>query len=529
MSSSVYQLIYVSSAIEDFSDEVLLNLLEKSRHNNAQQQITGFLLYSEGNIIQLLEGEKQRVEALLSIIKDDARHDNIIVLCRCETEQREFADWRMGFKKLDRLELPHDIDLFNQLLAEDESDVAAIRSAKIRLLVETFRRVVKVDNTPSLYAGNQCLIISRDEFFVQKIRPCLPVGMLSNRLEEFQHSYFNPEADITNHPQLIVIDAAYGVARLIELCQQIHQALSDTYIPIVVVDEVYQPQLEHDLFKVGAHDYVVSRRTYITLQLRLERLLANVAVRNELRQNHISLQHERAVIENTLTAIRKSFLPVKSEGLDYHFAPTENTNGDMLLQHIADNGKRYYLLADFQGHGLKAAVASPVVANLFHFAIESNVVMDGAALLSELNHALCNQLPAEMFVACVLLECNPDNTVKLWNAAMPEPMLLDATSIKKQFRSQFLPLGVSPHESYESKGETINIQPGETIFLYSDGAIECTDNAGAFLGKQRLAELVEACRNVSQVNIKKLFEKINTIAEGKLHDDISLVAIRPFV
>lgn len=528
MDNKIYQLVYVSSAVTAFSDEALLSLLEKSRHNNVQRQITGFLLYSEGNIIQLLEGSKQQVEMLFRIIKADARHDGIIVLYQGYSDTREFADWRMGFKQLDRLELAHDIDLFNQLLAENESDVAAIRSAKIKLLVETFRRVVRVESKTGTLAANKCLIISKNKSFTQSIRACLPLDMLSIRVEDVRQCDLDSLLNPQTQANLIVLDSAYGSSSLIDIYQYLRQQSSTDQAAVVVVDEHFQSQLEKELLEAGVDDYVVLQHSPSTLQLRLEKLLATIHTRNTLITNHRDLKQERTVIESTLVSIRNSFLPAPTTRLYYHLAPIEKTNGDILLYSEADNGKRFYLLADFQGHGLKAAVASPVIANLFHFAIENDPHMDGAKLLKALNKALCNQLPAEMFVACVLLECCPDNSNNLWNAAMPEPMLFNNGQKKRQFRSRFLPLGISPDESYTSDFEAIDIDPDDIVFLYSDGAIDCTDVSGAFLGKQRLSGLVTTCFEANQINIEKLFKMIQHIAGDELHDDVSLVAISPF-
>ena len=46
-------LVYVSSALREFSKSELVELLEKSRKKNTRLGLTGMLLYKEGNFIQL--------------------------------------------------------------------------------------------------------------------------------------------------------------------------------------------------------------------------------------------------------------------------------------------------------------------------------------------------------------------------------------------------------------------------------------------------------------------------------------------
>lgn len=58
------------------------------------------LLYSEGSFMQVLEGEEETVEALMSKIADDPRHHEIIVLSREPIEARDFGKWSMSFRGL---------------------------------------------------------------------------------------------------------------------------------------------------------------------------------------------------------------------------------------------------------------------------------------------------------------------------------------------------------------------------------------------------------------------------------------------
>lgn len=94
-------LVYVSSATTLMSEEELVALLQGAREINARQGITGLLLYSSGNFIQVIEGEEVAVEELFQKISLDPRHSNIIILLKRPLQQRMFADWSMGFKALD--------------------------------------------------------------------------------------------------------------------------------------------------------------------------------------------------------------------------------------------------------------------------------------------------------------------------------------------------------------------------------------------------------------------------------------------
>lgn len=100
----VYYLVYLSTATDLFSKEDLVSILTVSRANNSAHAITGILLYHNGNIIQVLEGEKGKVRNLYNKIGKDARHKGVIQLVDGLSEERSFADWSMGFKAIDTSE-----------------------------------------------------------------------------------------------------------------------------------------------------------------------------------------------------------------------------------------------------------------------------------------------------------------------------------------------------------------------------------------------------------------------------------------
>jgi hypothetical protein len=60
----VYQLIYTSSTLPEVDDAVLREIAQVSSYNNQERDITGLLLYHEGSIMQVLEGDELNVCAL---------------------------------------------------------------------------------------------------------------------------------------------------------------------------------------------------------------------------------------------------------------------------------------------------------------------------------------------------------------------------------------------------------------------------------------------------------------------------------
>jgi hypothetical protein len=94
------QLIYVSSAIKKLSNDELDAILQSSVRHNQRQEITGMLLYSDGNFMQVIEGEESRINETYERICEDMRHRNIILVNQETISEREFEGWSMGFRRL---------------------------------------------------------------------------------------------------------------------------------------------------------------------------------------------------------------------------------------------------------------------------------------------------------------------------------------------------------------------------------------------------------------------------------------------
>ncbi len=138
----MFFMIYVSSANSSFSRSELLNLLEKCHQNNARLEITGMLLYKDGNFMQVLEGEEAVVRQLYNKIAGDARHHGAITLMQGSIKERQFPAWTMGFRDLnspDALRTPGYNEFLNTKLTGEEFSSDPTRSQKLLL---TFKKTM---------------------------------------------------------------------------------------------------------------------------------------------------------------------------------------------------------------------------------------------------------------------------------------------------------------------------------------------------------------------------------------------------
>lgn len=135
----VYQLIYTSSAMSSLDDFALREIAQNSNYYNQQIGVTGLLLFHEGSILQVLEGDKESVTELYEKVKRDTRHTGCMILSTRTAERREFSDWFMGYKNVSGRAGSE------ALFALSQSNLAAIMpdnpSVELDTLTKTYARV----------------------------------------------------------------------------------------------------------------------------------------------------------------------------------------------------------------------------------------------------------------------------------------------------------------------------------------------------------------------------------------------------
>jgi hypothetical protein len=94
------RLLYVSRSAGPQTTTVTRSILEKAQAHNSAQGITGVLCQGQGFFIQVLEGERSRVNALFRRIAADPRHKDVELLQYEEIQKRQFDKWSMALVNL---------------------------------------------------------------------------------------------------------------------------------------------------------------------------------------------------------------------------------------------------------------------------------------------------------------------------------------------------------------------------------------------------------------------------------------------
>ncbi|MCY2987778.1 MAG: SpoIIE family protein phosphatase [Planctomycetota bacterium] len=264
-------------------------------------------------------------------------------------------------------------------------------------------------------------------------------------------------------------------------------------------------------------------------------VLASVAVQAGIAIHNAQL-HENALrqkeIEHDLNLacqVQKSFLPQhhpQLPGYDFHdfYQPANHVGGDYYDYIALPDGRTAVVVGDVVGHGFAAAM---LMANLaaeakYFFASEANP----AKALSKLNDRLGN-VSADRFITFLVAVLDPvTHRVTLVNAGHNLPIWRRSSGelVEPGMDVVGLPLGITTGCVYRQ--ETITLEVGEALFMYTDGINEAMDPAGEQYTIDRLrrhvAEYRGTLRTVSDSVISDLQQFVGS---GSQTDDMCLVGL----
>jgi sigma-B regulation protein RsbU (phosphoserine phosphatase) len=149
-------------------------------------------------------------------------------------------------------------------------------------------------------------------------------------------------------------------------------------------------------------------------------------------------------------------------------------------------------------------------------------------LLEAVNRELCQNNDERMFVTVFLgMFDTRTGVLSFVNAGHPAPHLLRAGRGTAQIDAKpALPLGVRPNAKFE--GRTLAIQPGDALFVCSDGVFEALNEKGDLFSIERLNKELTAANGQDPVEIVRVIKNAVDVFTGSAPkaDDVTALALR---
>ncbi|SFX75447.1 nitrate- and nitrite sensing domain-containing protein [Marinospirillum alkaliphilum] len=219
-------------------------------------------------------------------------------------------------------------------------------------------------------------------------------------------------------------------------------------------------------------------------------------------------------------AITRSSQQIRPQGINYAIQPCvgHEFSGDfVMLSRTPKSGVYHLLILDATGHGLSAAISLLPLIQIFRSMSEKGFELTD--IICEANQKLEQILPGDRLVAAAFISLDLNlQQAQLWNAAMPDTLLLDRKNQARLLASDFLPLGATPLSKEEVKPNTISLTD-HSIILLSDGLIEHTRGQK----KSRAYKLLAENLILQHYQPDKVISQL--LASGPPQDDMTLLII----
>jgi sigma-B regulation protein RsbU (phosphoserine phosphatase) len=142
-----------------------------------------------------------------------------------------------------------------------------------------------------------------------------------------------------------------------------------------------------------------------------------------------------------------------------------------------------------------------------------------------LNRYLYDRSGIERYATVFLGWLDPSGEFSYINAGHVPPFVRTASGQVYPLTSESFPLGM--FDFAEFKCSKVQLAPGDTVLIYTDGFTEAANPEGEFFGEQRLRDLLkqEQCANLDQL-LAKIQAVVREFTRGAPQsDDMTLLVL----
>lgn len=352
---------------------------------------------------------------------------------------------------------------------------------------------------------------------------------------------------------LVITDWHMPGTNGLELCKYLRAETFPRYIYCILLTGRQDKDSLVQGMDAGADDFIVKPfhaqelRVRINAGKRIIDLKRQISKHNQQLQNanlqltktNIKLSKAYQTIRTDLQAaakLQKSMLPYPTRFdaliIDWLFLPSLYLAGDMLGYFPIDQNHIGFYQLDVAGHGTASALQSfrvcTLIAMLQDLSDKANSTINPPdQVVYEINQRLAASDNLDLYVTMVYGVINLDTKlVTVTQAGHPAPVWQQTEKMEIiNIGEGGYPIGIFENLEYDSF--QIQLSPGDRLFIYSDGIIECKNQRGDFYTNDRLISLLDKnakqpVQNVIQILKESLRE---WKGDDKFEDDISLLAI----
>lgn len=245
----------------------------------------------------------------------------------------------------------------------------------------------------------------------------------------------------------------------------------------------------------------------------------------------IEHERERQRLEQELSIAREIQQALVPQGLqDYpHYSitgmhrPCYEVGGDYFDVCPLSDGRIALLIADVAGKGLGAALLTTMLQGALS---GMTLGVDPVKVFNHLNRFLCDRAAVGRYATMFFGLLEPNGALEFVRAGHPTPLLLRQGTVSELYSTGSFPIGLVDTALFTST--RIQLEPGDTLLLYTDGVTEAEDRGRNLFEDGRLKE---ALGKHGGATLKALQDGILSDVEeftqgASQSDDVTLLVVR---
>jgi DNA-binding response OmpR family regulator len=325
------------------------------------------------------------------------------------------------------------------------------------------------------------------------------------------------------HPDLILLDIMMPDLDGYAVIKRLQENASTRSIPVIFVTALSDAIDEMKGLNLGAVDYISKPFSVPIVQARVRTHLALRAAQTEIAERNAYLIEERELIQEVILLMRDE-RDFDKRNIRYLMSSVEKTNGDVLLSAFTPDGQQWVLVGDIAGHGPVAALAIPLVSQIFY----RQASLGGVAgdLLNELNQAMFEKLPAVIYMPYVFVEISADRgCLRIWNGGLPGCLMFEPERESVHYPSMTFPMGLCADYRLDGDGCQLAEFPKDGhLWIFTDGLSELPGKTNQRLGSEGVIALLAGLdKDEELTRLWREFEDYH--GSPQFPDDMTLVEL----
>ncbi len=205
------------------------------------------------------------------------------------------------------------------------------------------------------------------------------------------------------------------------------------------------------------------------------------------------------------------------------YRPSSEVGGDFYDFYTPAPGRLLVALGDASGHGLDASMVSSMAKSALYLQVAAG--SDPSTAMAEINRMMFDTLGRRRLMSLALLDVDTDRrSLRLANAGQLYPLLVRGGQVRELELPSY-PLGVRRDASYPVLRESL--EPGDRLFLLTDGYVEAARADGVPFGWDRLRDRLGALGDVAPDRAVEILlsDLTEYLGPASPEDDVTLIAI----